>query len=140
MGFGPFFVWAAENSMAALAQVLETTLTGMGFELVETQVSNHGRMLRIFIDRPGGITVEHCADVSRQLSRVFEVEGIDYDRLEVSSPGLDRPLRKATDFQRFSGQRAEVRMRVADETGRRKFAGVILAVEGGKVRMAVEGG
>ncbi|HEX2650942.1 MAG TPA: ribosome maturation factor RimP [Burkholderiales bacterium] len=122
----------------AIAAVVETTLAGMGFELVDAQVSNHGRLLRIFIDRPGGITVDHCADVSRQLSHVLAVEGIDYDRLEVSSPGLDRPLRKLADFERFTGQKAEVRMRVADQTGRRKYAGAILGAAQGKVRLQVE--
>lgn len=122
----------------AIAAVVETTLAGMGFELVDAQISNHGRLLRIFIDRPGGITVDHCADVSRHLSHVLAVEGIDYDRLEVSSPGLDRPLRKLADFERFTGQKAEVRMRVADETGRRKFAGAILGAAQGKVRLQVE--
>ena len=122
----------------AIAAVVETTLAGMGFELVDAQVSNHGRLLRIFIDRPGGITVDHCADVSRHLTHVLAVEGIDYDRLEVSSPGLDRPLRKLADFERFAGQKAEVRMRVADETGRRKFAGAILGAAQGKVRLQVE--
>ena len=125
MGLGPFFVCAIEKHMAALAEVVESTLAGMGFELVDTQLSNHGRLLRIFIDRPGGVTVDHCADVSRHLSRVFEVEGIDYDRLEVSSPGLDRPLRKAADFVRFSGQKVDVRMRTADAAGRRRFVGTL---------------
>jgi ribosome maturation factor RimP len=124
----------------AIAAMVESTLAGMGFELVDAQVSNHGRLLRIFIDRPGGITVDHCADVSRHLTHVLAVEGIDYDRLEVSSPGLDRPLRKLADFERFAGRRAQVRMRLADETGRRKFAGVILSAEQGKVRLQVEGG
>jgi ribosome maturation factor RimP len=126
--------------MAAMAEVAERTLAGMGFELVDARASGGGRFLTIFIDRPGGITVDHCAEVSRQLSRVFEVEGIDYDRLEVSSPGLDRPLRREADFARFAGRRAEVRMRTADAGGRRKFAGVILAAADGRVRMAVDGG
>ena len=143
MGFGPFFVCAVARFLLgagmAIAAVVETTLAGMGFELVDAQVSNHGRLLRIFIDRPGGITVDHCADVSRQLTHVLAVEGIDYDRLEVSSPGLDRPLRKLADFERFTGQKAEVRMRVADETGRRKYAGAILGAAQGKVRLQVEG-
>ncbi|HXR58643.1 MAG TPA: ribosome maturation factor RimP [Burkholderiales bacterium] len=124
----------------AIAAMVESTLAGMGFELVDAQVSNHGRLLRIFIDRPGGITVDHCAEVSRHLTHVLAVEGIDYDRLEVSSPGLDRPLRKLGDFERFAGRRAEVRMRVADPTGRRKFAGVILGAAHDKVRLQLEGG
>ncbi len=123
----------------AIAAVVEATLAGMGFELVDAQVSNHGRLLRIFIDRPGGITVDHCADVSRHLSHVLAVEGIDYDRLEVSSPGLDRPLRKAVDFERFSGREVDVRMRVPDETGRRRFMGRLTGVAGGAATVEVEG-
>src|SRR2546421_12689854 len=126
MGFGPFFVYAPSGAfMAALEAVVEPVVTGMGYELVELQAANGGRMLRLFIDKPGGIRVEDCAAVSRQLTRVFEVEGVEYDRLEVSSPGLDRPLRKAADFGRFAGEKAEVRMRTPDMTGRRKFIGVL---------------
>lgn len=142
MGFGPFFVCAVANSGwagMAIAAVVEATLTGMGFELVDAQVSNHGRLLRIFIDRPGGITVDHCADVSRQLSHVLAVEGIDYDRLEVSSPGLDRPLRKTADFERFSGQDVDVRMKVPDESGRRRFQGRLRGVAQGAATVEVEG-
>ena len=125
--------------MAAVEAVVAPVVAGMGFELVDLQASNGGRLLRLFIDKPGGIRVEDCAAVSRQLSRVLEVEGIDYERLEVSSPGLDRPLRKAGDFSRFAGQKAEVRMRTPDATGRRKFVGVLRGAEGGQVSLEVEG-
>src|SRR5687767_5483591 len=111
----------------------------MGFELVDVQASNGGRLLRLFIDKPGGVGLEDCAAVSRQLSRVFEVEGIDYERLEVSSPGLDRPLRKGADFARFAGQKAEVRMRTPDATGRRKFVGVLRGAETGRVEIDLDG-
>ena len=123
----------------AIAAMVEATLAGMGFELVDAQVSNHGRLLRIFIDRPGGITVDHCAEVSRHLTHVLAVEGIDYDRLEVSSPGLDRPLRKPADFERFSGQEVDVRMKVPDETGRRRFVGRLAGVTGGSATVELEG-
>jgi len=119
--------------------VIEPVVTGMGYELVDLQSSNGGRLLRLFIDKPGGIVVEDCAAVSRQLSRVFEVEGVDYDRLEVSSPGLDRPLRKASDFERFAGQKAEVRMRTPGEGGRRKFVGVLRGSAGGQVNLEMDG-
>jgi ribosome maturation factor RimP len=119
--------------------VIEPVVTGMGYELVDVQASNGGRFLRLFIDKPQGINVDDCAAVSRQLTRVFEVEGIDYDRLEVSSPGLDRPLRKPADFARFAGQRAELRMRHPDAGGRRKFAGVLMGAEAGQVRIEVDG-
>ena len=125
--------------MAALELVVGPVVAGMGYELVELQAVNGGRMLRLFIDKPGGIDVEDCAAVSRQLSRVFEVEGIDYVRLEVSSPGLDRPLRKAGDFARFAGQKAEVRMRTPDATGRRKFVGVLRGAADGQVKVEFDG-
>lgn len=119
--------------------MIEPVVTGMGYELVDVQASNGGRFLRLFIDKPQGINVDDCAAVSRQLARVFEVEGIDYDRLEVSSPGLDRPLRKPADFARFAGQRAELRMRRPDAGGRRKFAGVLKGAEAGQVSIEVDG-
>lgn len=125
--------------MAAMTEVAERTLAGMGFELVDARASGGGRFLTIFIDRPGGITVDHCAEVSRQLSRVFEVEGIDYDRLEVSSPGLDRPLRKAADFERFAGSRVDVKMRMRDESGRKRFVGLLSGARDGMAVLQVEG-
>jgi ribosome maturation factor RimP len=124
---------------STLEGILEPTLNGMGFELVDAQVSNRGRFVRIFMDKPGGITVEDCAAVSRHLSRVLEVEGIDYDRLEVSSPGLDRPLRKAADFARFAGQKVDVRMRLADASGRRRYIGLLKGIEGATATVEVDG-
>jgi len=123
----------------AMADVVEATLAGMGFELVDARASGGGRHLSIFIDRPGGITVDHCAEVSRQLTRVFAVEGIDYERLEVSSPGLDRPLRKAADFTRFAGSKVDVRMRTPDASGRRRFTGLLRGADRGVATVEVEG-
>ena len=111
----------------------------MGYELVDVQASNGGRLVRLFIDKTGGVTLDDCAAVSNQVTRVLAVEGIDYDRLEVSSPGLDRPLRKEADFARFAGHRAEVRMRTPDASGRRKFAGVLRGAEAGQVSIELEG-
>ena len=129
--------------MAALAGIVESTPAGMGYEMVDTQVSNHGRLLRIFIDRPegsaAGITVDDCVAVSRHLTHLFAVEGIDYDRLEVSSPGLDRPLRKAADFVRFSGQRVDVRMRAPDATGRRRFVGMLKSIAANAATIDIDG-
>ena len=125
--------------MAAMAKVVELTLAGMGFELVDARASGGGRQLSIFIDRPGGITVDHCAEVSRQLSRVLEVEGIDYDRLEVSSPGLDRPLCKPADFTRFAGSKVDVKMRTRDDSGRKRFTGLLRGEAGGVATLEVEG-
>jgi ribosome maturation factor RimP len=122
-----------------LEQVVEPAVAGMGYELVDVQASNGGRLVRLFVDKPGGVTVDDCADISRQVTRVLAVEGIDYDRLEVSSPGLDRPLRRERDFARFAGQRAEVRMRTPDAAGRRRFAGVLRGAQAGRVSLEVEG-
>jgi ribosome maturation factor RimP len=129
--------------MAVMAKVVEVTLEGMGFELVDARASGGGRHLSIFIDRPAGtnagITVDDCAEVSRQLSRVLEVEGIDYDRLEVSSPGLDRPLCKPADFTRFAGSKVDVKMRTRDESGRKRFTGLLRGEAGGVATLEVEG-
>ena len=118
--------------------MLETTLTGLGYELVDLERSGKGRMLRVFIDRPQGITVEDCAKVSQHLSRVLTVENVDYDRLEVSSPGLDRLLKKERDFVRFAGQRARIKLRVPLD-GQRNFEGVLRETKAGMVQLEVEG-
>jgi ribosome maturation factor RimP len=129
---------AAKTGMGPLAGRVEPTLAGLGYELVDAQASNHGRFLRIFIDKPGGITVDDCADVSRHLARFFAVEGVDYERLEVSSPGLDRPLRKPADVARFAGQKADVRM-LQPRDGRKRFVGVLQGVDGAVLSMDVDG-
>ena len=126
-----------------LQGLLERTVDGLGYELVSVELSNRGRTLRIFIDKPagpqGGITVDDCARVSNQLTRVLEVENIDYDRLEVSSPGLDRPLKKEADFVRFAGEQARLTLRVP-VAGRRNFTGVMRAVAEGKLQLETDGG
>jgi ribosome maturation factor RimP len=89
--------------------------------------------------RGADISVADCETVTRQLQHVLVVEGIDYDRLEVSSPGLDRRLKKAADFARFAGRQAEVRLR-HPVNGRRNFLGVVRAVQGERVELDFEGG
>lgn len=133
--------WASAHFsfMAGLESKVEPAVAGMGFELVDVQMSGGGKLLRVFIDKPGGVSIDDCADVSRQLTRVLPVEGVDYERLEVSSPGLDRPLRKQGDFSRFAGQKAEVRMRMPDASGRRRFIGLLRGAEAGSVSMDIDG-
>jgi ribosome maturation factor RimP len=105
-----------------LTALLEKTVGALGYELVDLELANRGRFMRIFIDKPAGVDVEDCATVSNQLTRLLAVEGVDYDRLEVSSPGLDRPLKRPQDFARFIGERVQVKVRLPLD-GRRRFAG-----------------
>ncbi len=122
-----------------LFSLVEQTLEGMGYELVDIEMSPGGRLLRIFIDIERGINVDDCATVSNQLQRVFEVENVNYDRLEISSPGLDRPLKRSADFERFAGQEAQVRIRLPINN-QRNFAGVLGGVRDGAVVLQTEKG
>lgn len=122
LGIQPIFF----EHMADLFALTQEALAGMDVELVDVERAALG-LLRVTIDRPDGVRIEHCEEVSRQLSRVFEVENIDYNRLEVGSPGVDRPLRSEADLVRFAGERVEVKLREAVD-GRRVFNGVLLAV------------
>ena len=121
-----------------LHRLLETTLEGLGYELVDFERSAKGKLVRVYIDKPGGIDVEDCARVSNHLSRVFAVENVAYDRLEISSPGLDRSLKKEQDFVRFAGHKARIKVRVPIE-GQRNFVGVLRDTRAGKVEVEVDG-
>lgn len=117
--------------------ILDKTLPGLGYELVDFELTAQGT-LRVFIDKPEGITVEDCATVSNHLSRVFMVEDIDYKNLEISSPGLDRPLKKASDFARFAGQEAKIKTRLPIE-GQKNFIGRIVSCENDIVQITFDG-
>jgi ribosome maturation factor RimP len=130
----------------ALESLLERTVGGLGYRLADFEYINNGRMLRVFIEKSheigqsdAGVTLADCESASRQLQRVFEVEGVEYDRLEVSSPGLDRRLKKAADFARFAGREAEVRLR-RPVNGRRNFVGTVRAVEGDRIEFDYDSG
>jgi ribosome maturation factor RimP len=114
---------------ANLSELLERTVPALGYELVDVEWSPRSRLLRVFIDKPEGVDVEDCARVSNHLTRLFAVEDIDFERLEVSSPGLDRPLTKLADYTRFAGEEAELRLR-APVAGKRKVKGVLRGIEG----------
>lgn len=120
-----------------IQEILEKTLPGLGYELVDYELSAQGT-LRIFIDKEGGITVEDCATVSNHLSRVFMVEDVDYKNLEISSPGLDRPLKKAADFVRFSGSLVKLQTRLPIE-GQKKFIGRIEAFADDVLTLSFDG-
>lgn len=122
--------------------LIEPVVTGLGFELVGVEFLAQGRhsLLRVYVDRDGGITVDDCADVSRQLSAMLDVEDPlpGAYTLEVSSPGLDRPLFEADDYRRFAGRRAEIRLLVPLD-GRRKFVGELAGVEDGQLVLVDDG-
>lgn len=120
-----------------IAKLIETTLEGLGYELVDLEMSARG-LMRVFMDKPEGITLEDCERVSNQLTRLFTVEGIDYERLEVSSPGLDRPLKKPADFLRFKGQKAQIKLRTP-LNGQKRFSGVLGNLENGVLNLDVDG-
>ena len=114
---------------------VESTVTGLGYDMVDCE-RTPGGLLRVYIDlvpdlssvgaEERHITVEDCERVTRQLQYVLEVEACAYERLEVSSPGLDRPLKKASDYQRFEGSEIEVTLKIAFQ-GRKKYRGLLSA-------------
>jgi ribosome maturation factor RimP len=120
-----------------VVKLVETTVAGLGYELVDLERSGRG-LLRVFIDKPEGISVDDCQLVSNQLTRLFMVENVDYERLEVSSPGLDRPLKKEADFSRFAGEKVQLRLRMPME-GRKNFTGMIAGVNEGILQLDVDG-
>lgn len=121
-----------------LEELLESTLQGMGYELVEVERLAHNKLLRIFVDKEGGINIDDCVAISNHLSRLFAVENIDYGRLEVSSPGLDRPLRKEADFIRFTGETVKLKLRIPIQ-GQRNFVGVLRETNNGIIKLESEG-
>jgi ribosome maturation factor RimP len=125
----------------ALIELLEPAVGAMGYELadIDAHLGRRG-LLRLFIDREGGVTVDDCQRVSEQVSALLDVEDPlpgSYV-LEVSSPGFDRRLRKREHFERFSGERARVELRDPLE-GRRNFVGTLLGVDGDSVSLEVDG-
>ncbi len=142
--------------MRDLYSVVEKTVTQLGYDLVDFETANRGKLLRVFIDKlipkdnKDSVTIDDCVLVSNQLGNVLTVElDIDYDRLEVSSAGLDRVLRKEKDFVRFTGERVQVKLRngikddgpKATETTlpRKTFLGVLQGVEAGQVLLDCDG-
>ncbi|MCZ4065303.1 ribosome maturation factor RimP [Oxalobacter aliiformigenes] len=135
-----------EREQTLLQELVEKTVNGCGYDLVDLERAPGG-ILRVYIDflpdgsDRGNITVDDCEKVSHQLSHVLMVEDVDYDRLEVSSPGLDRPLKKMQDFIRFAGMEAHVRLRrpVTGMGNRKSFQGILLPPEGDELALEFEG-
>ena len=142
--------------MQDLHGLIEKTVAQLGFELVDLEISNRGKLLRVFIDKLNpkdtrdSVNIDDCVLVSNQLGNVLTVEHeIDYDRLEISSAGMDRVLKKEKDFVRFAGERAQIKLRVGikDESAnatdtslpRKTFLGILKGVEEGHVLLEFEG-
>ncbi|MDE2091422.1 MAG: ribosome maturation factor RimP [Gammaproteobacteria bacterium] len=121
-----------------LLKILEPAVEAQGYELVELEFQ--GGVLRLYIDRPQGVTLDDCQKVSQQISAVLDVEDPipGAYTLEVSSPGLDRPLRKLLDFQRHAGQRARIELLLPLD-GRRRFSGTLRGMESDQVLIEVDG-
>ncbi len=126
--------------MADLWQVVELAAADMGFELIDLE-RTPGGVMRVFIDvrDPAGmVTVDDCEAVSRHLVHLLPVEGFDFQRLEVSSPGMDRPLTKPAHYVRFAGSSIKLRLRLPLE-GRRNFEGVLQVSDQGGLSLEYEG-
>lgn len=129
-----------------LLELIEKTVNGTGYDLVDFEMAARG-LFRVYIDflpselDKGHVTVEDCAKVSHQLSHVLTIENVNYERLEVSSPGLDRPLKKLADFVRFEGERATVKLRLPmpGAFNRKNFEGILHPVEGETLKLEFEG-
>ena len=121
-----------------LLKILEPAVNGLGYELVELEFQ--GKLLRLYIDQAQGVTLDDCEKVSRQVGAVLDVADPipGHYTLEVSSPGLDRPLRKPADFEARAGQRARIELTLPLD-GRRRFAGTLRGLENDAVLIEVDG-
>ena len=108
-----------------LEALIEKNVSKMGYELVDFEIINRGELLRIFIDKPSSITIDDCVAVTNQLKHIFTVEEeIIFDRLEVSSPGINRAIKKLQDFERFKGEKIKIKTRSPIEE-RKNFTGIL---------------
>jgi len=108
-----------------LEALIEKNVSKMGYELVDFEIINRGELLRIFIDKPTSITIDDCVAVTNQLKYIFTVEEeIIFDRLEVSSPGINRVIKKLQDFERFKGEKIKIKTRSPIEE-RKNFTGTL---------------
>ena len=130
-----------ENLLQEVRQVVDPFLESQGLELVdlEYQRGSQGWVLRIYLDREGGVSLDDCAGISHEVGAVLEVKDLIPSAyiLEVSSPGLTRPLKKPEDFNRFRNQMVKIKL-YEPLDGRRNFKGTLLGLEGDRVRVEAE--
>ncbi len=137
-----------EDILNGVTQLAQPILDSMGLELVDIEYGRAGRdaVLRLFIDKEGGVTLDDCADMSHELSAVLDIEDVIpcHYTLEVSSPGLDRPLKKPADYEKFAGRLVKVKTYepLADDSGnkRKTFLGHLDGLSGGVVRLTLAEG
>jgi ribosome maturation factor RimP len=122
-----------------LSDLLEQTVPALGYELVDWDQSPRSGLVRVFIDKAGGVDVEDCARLSNHLTRLFAVENVDFERLEVSSPGLDRPVKRLADYARFVGQEAQLTLS-APVDGARRIKGILRGTKGEDVLVETSAG
>ena len=122
-----------------LGELLERTVPALGYELVDWEMSARTKQIRVFIDKPKGVDVEDCAKVSNHLTRLFAVEDVDFARLEVSSPGLDRPVKRLSDYARFAGHEAQLTLS-APVAGAKRIKGILRGTEGDGVLVETAAG
>jgi len=154
MGFVPIFCFCWVCVEGKVVQDLHTlinkTIAQLGYELADLEISNRGKLLRVFIDKQNpkdvkdSVNIDDCVLVSNQLGNVLAVEhDVDYDRLEVSSPGLDRVLKKEADFQRYIGERVQIKLRVPvileNKEARKNFLGILRGFQAGLVQIECDG-
>ncbi|HYN53784.1 MAG TPA: ribosome maturation factor RimP [Methylotenera sp.] len=146
--------------MQDLHTLIEASVSQLGYELIDLEISNRGKVLRVFIDKQNpldikdSVNIDDCTLVSNQLGNLLAVENdIDYDRLEVSSPGLDRVLKKEADYVRFTGERATVKLRVPvielvasvkedskeKQVTKKNFVGFVRGLEDGQLLLECDG-
>jgi ribosome maturation factor RimP len=139
---------AQMNVQDRITTLAESICASLGFELVEVEYTRSGRsmVLRVFMDKPGGVTLDDCSELSRELSQILDVEDIirEHYTLEVSSPGLDRPLKREDDYRRYAGRIVKIRTYevLTDEAGNRRktFVGTLLGLEDEVVRLKLSEG
>ena len=143
MGLEPIFfslklLFRGLNFLDDLETLIEKLVTQLGYELVDFEAVNGGQTLRLYIDKGDLITIEDCTKVSNHVNNVLSVEtDFDYERLEVSSPGLDRLIKKLKDFDRFKGQQAKIKTRFAIEN-RKNFKGTLSGIKGESIMIKIE--
>ncbi len=129
--------------MSDIWSLIEPVIEGMGYEVVDIEFKPHptNGLLRIYIDKPDGILLEDCEQVSKQVSSLLDVEDPipGHFNLEISSPGMDRPLRKQKDFERFSGQVVKIKLSVPTIEGQRNFTGKLIGFQEKDVVIEMDG-